>query len=334
MNKKLTALLLALAMVLALAACGGQQTPAPEATEAPSAPVEPAAENTPAPEPEEAAPVTITDPSGAEITLPEDVNSIVVLAPSIAEMVVALGHGEDIAAYDTQSAGLAGLDPDAPMFDLVNPDMESLAALKPDLLLVSNMSLYDQQQPYQPLIDMGVCVACIPNAESIQGIYDDIAFLGTLLGEDEAADSLAADMRSAIDAVAAVGSAIPEEERKSVYFEISAAPYMYSFGRGVYLDEMISLIGAENILSDQSGWLSVEGETVVAAAPDVILTNVNYIDDPIGEIMGRDGWAGVPAVAAGAVYYIDNMASSLPNHNIVTALEQMAQAVYPEYFAQ
>ena len=333
MRKKLMALLLALAMVLSLAACGGQQTPAPEATEAPAAAEEPTAADTPAPEPEEAAPETITDPSGAEIALPEDISSIVVLAPSIAEMVVALGHGEDIAAYDAQSVGLDGLDPDAPVFDMVNPDMESLAALKPDLLLVSNMSLYDQQDPYQPLIDMGVCVACIPNAESIQGIYDDIAFLGRLLGEPGAADALAADMRSAIDAVAAVGSAIPEEERKSVYFEISAAPYMYSFGSGVYLDEMLSLIGAENILADQTGWLSVEGETVVAAAPDVILTNVNYIDDPVGEILSRDGWAGVPAVSDGAVYYIDNMASSLPDHNIVTALEQMAAAVYPEHFA-
>ena len=334
MSKKLMTLLLALAMLLSLAACGGQQAAAPEATEAPAAAEEPAAADTPAPEPEEAAPETITDPSGATVTVPEDISSIVTLAPSLTEMVVALGCGDAIAACDTQSAGLDGLNPDVPVFDMVNPDMESLAALKPDLLLVSNMSLYDQQDPYQPLIDMGVCVACVPNAESIQGIYDDIAFLGQLLGRTEEADGLAADMRASIDAIAAVGSAIPEEERKSVYFEISAAPYMYSFGSGVYLDEMISLIGAENILADQTGWLSVEGETVVAAAPDVILTNVNYIDDPVGEILGRDGWAGVPAVADGAVYYIDNMASSLPNHNIVTALEQMAQAVYPTYFAR
>ena len=304
--KKLTALLLALAMVLSLAACGSQKQ-----------------------QPQAAA---LTDPSGAAITPPEHIGSIAVLAPSLAEMVVALGRGEDIVAYDTQSVGLEGLDPDAPVFDLVNPDMESLAALAPDVLLVSNMSLYDQQEPYQPLIDAGVCVACVPNAESIQGIYDDIAFLGRLLDRSDQARDLTDQMKASIDAIAAVGKTI--EEKKTVYFEISAAPYMYSFGSGVYLDEMLSLIGAENILAGQSGWLSVEGETVVAAAPDVILTNVNYIDDPVGEILGRDGWAGVPAVADGAVYYIDNMASSLPNHNIVTALEQMAQAVYPTYFAR
>lgn len=57
---------------------------------------------------------------------------------------------------------------------------------------------------------------------------------------------------------------------------------MYSFGGGVFLDEMIEIIGAENILGEETGWLRVEPETIMAADPDVILTNVNYIEDPVG----------------------------------------------------
>ena len=53
----------------------------------------------------------------------------------------------------------------------------------------------------------------------------------------------------------------------------------------------------------------------------------------MAEILGRDGWAGVAAVVNEDVYYIDNMASSLPNQNIVIALRQMATALYPDYFA-
>ena len=86
------------------------------------------------------------------------------------------------------------------------------------------------------------------------------------------------------------------------------------------------------MLADQSGWISVEGETVAAANPDVIFTNVNYTDAPVEEILGREGWAGVSAVMNKEVYYIDNMASSLPDQNIVIAVEQMAQALYPECF--
>ena len=71
---------------------------------------------------------------------------------------------------------------------------------------------------------------------------------------------------------------------------------------------------------------------MVAANPDVIFTNVNYIDNPVEEILGRDGWAGVAAVANGQVYSVDNMSSSLPNENIITAMTQMAQALYPDYY--
>ena len=282
---------------------------------------------------DEPAPPT-RDPSGAAITIPGEINSIVVLAPSLAEMVTALGHGDQIVGYDTNSAGLKGLDPDAPQFDMAAPDMEKLAALEPDLLLVSNMSLYDQTDPFQALADLGVCVACVPNSDSIADIESDIAFVAAVLGETEAGEALIEDMQEEVDRLAAIGGTIPEEERKSVYFEISAAPYMYSFGKGVFLDEMLTLIGAGNILADQEGWLSVEAEAVVAADPDVILTNVNYIDDPVGEILGRDGWDGVSAVAEGQVYSIDTNASTLPNQNVVLAMEQMARAIYPDYYTE
>ncbi len=278
----------------------------------------------------DSAPRTLTDPAGTEISVPAEIDSIAVLAPSLAEIVVGLGHGDEIVAYDTSSVGLPGLAEDALVLDLVSPDMEQLVALKPDVLLVTNMSLYDQETPYQPLIDLGVCVACVPTSDSIADIQSDIAFVADLLGEEDAGQKLIDDMQAQIDRLSAIGRTITE--KKKVYFEISAAPYMYSFGSGVFLDELIELIGAENILASEEGWLSVAEETVVAAEPDVILTNVNYIEDPVQEILSRPGWEEVPAVKNGEVFYIDNMASSLPNQNVVKAMEQIAAAVYPEYY--
>ena len=107
---------------------------------------------------------------------------------------------------------------------------------------------------------------------------------------------------------------------------------MYSFGNNVYLNEMIELIGAENILADQEGWITVEGETVAAANPDVIFTNVTYTDDPVQEILDRDGWAGISAIKNKSVYTVDNNASSQPNHNIIKAMRQMAEILYPDYY--
>ena len=171
---------------------------------------------------------------------------------------------------------------------------------------------------------------CVPTSDSLADIQSDIAFVASLLGETEKGEALISKMQQEIDRVAAIAANLTE--KKKVYFEISAAPYMYRFGTGVFLNEMIELIGAENILADQEGWLSVGEETVVQANPDVILTNVNYIDDPIQEIKDRSGWDALAAVQDDQVYYIDNMASSLPDQNVVKALIQMAEAIYPEYY--
>lgn len=323
MKTQITALLLSVLLCM-LTACGGQT-----AETEPEAPAAQAAET----EVEADAPaLPTTDPSGAAITIPEQVDSVVALAPSICETLVALGLEEKIVGYDLQSVGLAGLPEDVPTFDTVNPDVEQLTALAPDMLLVSSLSLYDQEAPYQPLIDAGVCVICVPTSEGIENVRSDIRFLAAAFSVPDEGERVVKEMDSALDNISSVVSEIPEEERKSVYFEISPAPYLYSCGSGTYLHEMIELAGGKNVLSDQSGWLSVEGETVVAANPDVIFTNVNYTDAPVEEILGREGWAGVSAVTNQNVYYIDNMASSLPNQNIVKAVEQMAQALYPERF--
>lgn len=308
--------LLALTMVLSLAACKADEPSSSDAG-TPTGQVQTLPD---------------TDPSGAKINVPEKINSIAVLAPSIAEVVIALGYGENIVAYDNSSVGLEGLPENKLVLDLSQPDIEQLAALKPDVLMVSNLSLYDQEAPYQQLIDMGVCVICVPTSDSIKDIQSDIAFIASVFGESAKGEAIIAEMQAEIDRIAAIGKTITE--KKSVYFEISAAPYMYSCGNGVFLNELIELIGAKNILADQEGWLSVGEESVIAANPDVILTNVNYIDNPTQEIMGRSGWDNLTAVKNGDVYYIDNMASSLPNQNVVKALSQMAEAVYPEYYGK
>ena len=312
MKRRIISLLTLCALLLALCACGGEAVSSQPPQGNPSLPT--------------------VDPSGASIDLPEKIDSIVVLAPSIAETVVALGLGDMIVGYDLNSVGLAGLPENVPTFDTVNPDVEQLVALAPDVLFVSSLSLYDQEAPYQPLINAGVCVVCVPTSESIDGMKSDIAFLAAALSANEAGQTILDELNAELDALAATAASIPESERKSVYFEISAAPWMYSTGSGTYLNEMIELIGGVNVLAVEDGWIGVEGETIVAANPDVIFTNVNYLDDPVAEILGRDGWAGVTAVVNQDVYSIDNMASSLPNQNIVVALRQMAEALYPDYF--
>ena len=270
------------------------------------------------------------DRSGNPIVLPAEVNRIISLAPATTQILESLGVLDKLVAIDTQTpAYVQGVD-HLPQFDMMTPDVEQIAALQPDIIYTSGMS-YIEGNPFQALTDMGVCVVDIPSSASIADVKLDIVFTAACLGMEAEGQALADEMQQAIDELSAIGATITD--KKTVMFEISALPYIYSFGSGTFLDEMITLLGAENVFAGQVGWLAITEESAVAADPDVILTSVNYIEDSVGEILSRTGWQNVSAVANKDVYYIDNSASSLPNHHIVDAMIEMALAIYPEAYA-
>jgi iron complex transport system substrate-binding protein len=193
------------------------------------------------------------------------------------------------------------------------------------------MSLIDGVNPYQALIDSGICVAVIPSADSLDGIKRDIQFIADCMGEPEKATPIIDKMNSDIETIKAIGDTIAEKKR--IHFEISALPYLYSFGKGTFLDEMITLIGAENVYTDEQSWIAVTEESAIAANPDVILTSVYYIDDPEGEILSRAGWEAVTAVKNGAVHKFASDQTDVPNQFVTEALFEMAKYVYPDEYA-
>ena len=274
--------------------------------------------------------VPTEDRAGNAIAVPAEVTKVISLAPSTTQVIEALDLLDTLVAVDTQTPLYVEGTSELPQFDMMAPDVEQIAALEPDVVFTSGMSYLDDN-PFAALTEMGICVIEIPSSSSIAAVEEDIAFIASCLGKEAEGRAIVDGMQAKIDELAAIGAGI--EEKKTVLFEISALPYIYSFGAGTFLDEMITMIGAENVLGDQEGWLAVNEEDAVAANPDVILTNVNYIEDSVGEILGREGWDVVTAVANGDVYYIDNGASSLPNQHIVDAMIEMAVAVYPEAYA-
>lgn len=272
------------------------------------------------------------DRAGEPIALPESIEKIVSMAPSTTRVLTDLGLKDKLIAVDSYSAlyqpELAAL----PQFDMMTPDAEQLAALQPDVIFITGMSLSGGDNPYQALIDLGIAVVQIPSSSSIADIQQDVLFIGECVGMPEGAQALVDDMQAAIDEIAAIGANITK--KKTVAVEVAALPYLCYAGGNTYLDEMIHLIGAENAYENSDPWASVTEEAAVAANPDVILTCISYLEDPVGEIMGREGWGEVTAIANGQVFRLDDESSNQPNHRIVNALREMAEAVYPEVYGE
>lgn len=308
----LTMMTLGLVATLGLAGCGNQEKKATTSSEKTE--------------------VTLPtkDRSGKEITLPKEATKIISLVPSTTEVIEDLGKTDQLIAVDTQSSTMMTDLKKLPQMDMMAVDAEKLIALKPQIVYVNDINLASSESVWKQVEDAGITVVNIPTSTSIKAIKEDVQFIADSLSEHEKGQKLIKTMDQEIDEVAKIGKTI--KKPKTVLFEVAALPDIYSFGNGTFLNEMIETIGAKNVLANEKGWLPVTEEAAIAAKPEVILTNVNYMKDPAKEILARKNWENVPAVQNKEVFEIDNMSSSLPNNHITKALKQMAKAVYPEEY--
>ena len=277
--------------------------------------------------------IVVKDREGNDFTVPKKLERIISTAPSNTEVLVELGLADKLVAVDKYSADIPGLPEDIKLIDFANPDAEAIVSLEPDMIIASGHNKTgNSEDPFKVAKEAGISVAYIPSSDSIQGIYDDIMFIADITGTKEKGQKIVDNMKSQVNEIAKIGKTI--KDKKKVYFEIGPAPNLYSFGNGTFLNEMIELVGGENIFVDQKAWISPSEESVIEKNPDVILTNVNYVQDAVKDIKGREGWKNVNAVKNGQVYLIDTNSSSRPSQNVVKALKQMAEYINPDAYAK
>ena len=273
----------------------------------------------------------VTDREGTEVNIPTKIEKIISTAPSNTEVLMALGLVDKLVAIDKYSTDIEGINTELPQIDFLNPDAETIIGLEPDIVIASGHNKTGSvEDPFKAISEAGIPVVYIPSSDSIDGIYKDIEFIADVVNERSKGKEIVDDMKAQVEEIKAIGDTITD--KKSVYFEISPAPYLSSFGKSTFLNEMIEIIGAKNIFENEEGWVSPTAEAIIDANPDVIITNAGYMENPTEEIKSRDAWENINAIKNNEVYLVDQNASSRPSQNVIKALEQMAKAVYPEHY--
>jgi iron complex transport system substrate-binding protein len=342
MKKKILSVVMAVAMMSTfVAGCGQNNQEAALQTKAVVESTESASEASveSATATETASSKPTSDRSGNEVTIPDEINSIVSMAPSTTQILIDLGLGDKIVACDTYSyASYAdSLNADIPQFDMMTPDQEQIIALGADVVFTTGMSASHGDDVFASVKDAGVCVLDIPSSASLNDIMEDISFIGAATNTQENASLIISDMETAIEEFAAISATIPEEEKKTVLFELftpsADSPTIYTCGSNTYITEMIELIGATNVAgNEESQWPALSEEACVAMDPQVILTADMYTDDVINVLLTMSGWENVSAIKEKAVYQIDNDTVNRPNHHVISAMIEMAKDIYPGYY--
>lgn len=256
---------------------------------------------------------------------------IISLSPSITEVLFALGAGRrvvgvtDFCLYPEEAKLLPRVG------GLLNPNAEAIISLRPDLIVYH----HDNEKIKKFANRLGVRSLSV-SFDSLADIYQTIKKIGAASGEQEEARRLLETLHSKIQSYRA---GIQGLQSKSVLLILgdSKDPMrdLYAVGKGTFLDELLTLAGGQNILSQSpASYPKVSREFIISASPEIIIVagpRARLSADELQERKRQWGhFATVRAVKNGNIYYIGADYILIPGPRLTKIVEKFAAVIHPE----
>lgn len=269
-------------------------------------------------------PVTVTDDASRTVTVKAAPARIVSLAPADTEILFALGLGDKVVgvtSYDDYPAEVKDI---AKVGDFAGPNVEAVAAAKPDLILATTGVQADVVAKLEAL---GATVIAI-DPQNLDGVYADIVKVGKVTGTEAKATEVVDGMKAQ---VAEIEKALEKSPKVTAFIEIGQNP-LFTAGTGTLLDELVKLGGGTNVVTE-AGWVGYSAEKVIAADPAVYLATKSSATDA-ASVGKRPGYSAMAAVKSGRVVVLDDNLVSRPGPRIVEGLRLIAEGLHPEAFGK
>ena len=268
-----------------------------------------------------------TDEIGRQVEVKAPPQRIISVAPSVTEILFALGLGEKVVGVSSY----CNYPPEAlkkeKVGGYITPSMEKIIALRPDLVIQTADG--DLKTFVTRLAGLGIPVY-IANPKTIPQVMISILKIGDVTFSKQSAQKLVAAMK---EKAQAIKERIHGKPRPRT-LPVMAYDPLISSGKGTFVDDLIRLAGGVNCAEKAKGkhpQLSLE--EVIAQDPQVIILSSMKSNDPLAE--QRQWWSRWPkisAVRSGRIYVIDADLIHRPSPRIVDGLEAMAKAMHPEVF--
>ena len=265
----------------------------------------------------------LTDDLGRRVAINGTPQRIVSLAPSNTEILFALGLADEVAGVTDYCDCPPEATSKTSVGGYINPDIEKIVTLDPDLVLVSYGTPMDV---IDSMVGLGLTVFGIKTTD-LDDLLNDIEMIGKITDRETEADALASEMATSIQGVTSQTEGL--EQRPRVFYIVGTGP-LWTAGSDTFIDELIQKSGGVNICANITGYSEVSLEYIVACNPEVIITS---------SWPGVCEWAtnstelqATAAVQSGSVYACDDNLVQRPGPRIVEGLEWFAYFVHPEIF--
>jgi len=271
----------------------------------------------------------VTDETGRTVRIPQPVNRIVSLAPSLTETVYALGL-QDHLVGDTEYCDYP---PDAQkktkVGDTINPSLEQIAVLRPDLVLVTKG--LNRLETVHGLENIGI-PSYATDPHTVNEIASSSKKLANVLGAPDAGASIAAEMEHHL---ADLQQHLASSPPKRVLFVVWHQP-LISVGKHTFIADALRLAGAVSIVDSEQDWPHVSLEEVARLQPDFLVFASTHSDTApatVEMLATLPGWNIVDAVNNHHIAVISD-AVNRPAPRIVSAIEDLARQLHPDAFVE
>ncbi len=268
-------------------------------------------------------PFKFTDDSGKEIVLEKAPDKVASGSPSITEIIFAIKANDNLVGV-TQ---FCNFPEEAMKIDITGdyngPSIEKLIEFGANVYITDHIA----DDVRKTLEDAKITVIVLAS-KNYEDVFSKILLMGQIFDKNKEADSTLISMKNR---EAALLNAIKDLKSKRVFYEVWHDPLMTS-GPGSFIDEMIKMLGSENIASDAaSAYAEFSVETLIERNPEVYIT-ANDGMKTVEDIKARTGYDQIDAIKNDRIYFLDSDIISRPGPRIVEGLEILAEAIYSEVF--
>lgn len=263
------------------------------------------------------------DDAGRRVYLAKAPSRIISLAPSVTEMLFAIGAGTQVVGV-TQFCDFPAEAKQKTKVGYTNPNLESLVALDPDLIVAPQEFL--KPDLIGKLEQLKIPVFILAD-RTIEDVFAHIQTLGRILDRSTEATALGMDLRQHIARIKVrTQSAVPVR----VLYVLNSEP-LITVGPGSFIDQLIGLAGGVNVAAKSvTAYPRLSMEVVLQENPDILIF-------PTGEAEGISEseqqawrkWSTLAAVKQNNLRQIPADLLNRPGPRIGKALELLADLLHP-----
>jgi iron complex transport system substrate-binding protein len=272
-------------------------------------------------------PRTFIDDLGRKLYLAKAPTRIVSLAPSVTEILFAIGLDEQIVGV-TEFCDYPPEAKQKPKVGYTQPNIEVIVTLQPDLVLAPRAFL---RADLLVKLEQLKIPTFIVDPESFEEIPSRIQTIGRIVNRSASADVVAKVMR---ERIAAIRSKTEALSRVRVLYVLNSQP-LITVGPGSFIHQVIGFAGGVNIASNASvPYPRLNMEAVLKEDPEIIVFPIGKSEGiPQGDQQLWRQWTSLSAVKQGQLHQIPADLLNRPGPRIVEGLERLARIIHPEAFA-